>query len=449
MKRTLLVLGILVLIVLLVPLANLVQTPAPRLAAAAPAAPHAKLLATLEGKCAHCHSAGTPLPFYAGLPGAKPVIAQDVAKGLDAFDLAEALPPAGGPEVALAKLEFVTQKGEMPPLRYRALHWNAALGGAERDEVLGFVREARKARYATADAPETVRTGVLQPLPRKLDLDPAKVALGRQLYHDTRLSGDGTISCATCHDLAKGGTDQAPVSTGIRGQKGGINSPTVYNAAFQVRQFWDGRAADLKEQAAGPVANPIEMGASWDDVVVALNKDKDLVKAMKAAYPDGVTKDTVTDAIAVFETSLVTTNSRFDRFLLGDEKALSAEEKRGHDAFMGRGCGTCHVGKNLGGQSFERMGRHRDYFADRGNRTDADNGRFNFTKKDADRGRFKVPILRNIAVTYPYFHDGSVKELKQAVVAMGKYQLEDPLTDAEAEDVTKFLGTLTGEIDGK
>jgi cytochrome c peroxidase len=250
--------------------------------------------------------------------------------------------------------------------------------------------------------------------------------------------------------LARGGTDQAPTSTGIGGAVGPINSPTTYNSGLFLRQFWDGRAADLEEQAAGPVHNPIEMGSNWDEVIPKLEEDPAYVEAFAALYPDqGLTGDSIVDAIAVFERSLITPNSRFDRFLKGDGEAITEQELRGYELFKDIGCANCHVGAAMGGQSFERMGLKDDYFADRGDITDVDAGQFNFTGKEEDRFKFKVPTLRNIAVTFPYFHDGQTDNLKDAVAIMSKYQEGRQLSDEEADLIVAFLQTLTGEYEGK
>ena len=281
-------------------------------------------------------------------------------------------------------------------------------------------------------------------------MDPVKAALGERLYHDTRLSGDNTISCASCHDLALGGTDQHPVSDGIRGQKGGINSPTTYNAALNFAQFWDGRAATLEAQADGPPNNPVEMGSNWTPITETLVKDKAFVKEFTAAYPEGINKTTLTHAIAEYERTLLTPNSRFDKYLKGDEAALAADEKHGYQVFQEKGCATCHVGELLGGKSYEVMGLRADYFGARGGKlTDADNGRYNVTKDEKDRHAFKVPTLRNVARTFPYFHDGSKKTLREAVDAMATYQGGEALGEKDAQDVVKFLETLTGEYKGK
>ena len=278
-----------------------------------------------------------------------------------------------------------------------------------------------------------------------MPLDANKVSLGRKLFHDKRLSADNTLSCASCHDLHKGGADGSVSATGIRGQIGPINSPTVFNSAYSVKQFWDGRAATLEEQAGGPVNNPLEMGSNWKQVLGKLNQDPQLVGEFKRVYPDGITSENIVSAIATFERSLVTPNSKLDKYLRGDKTALSSVEAHGYQLFKAN-CISCHAGKNMGGLSFEKMGRKADYFADRHTPlTKADYGLYNFTHKEDDKFKFKVPTLRNIAQTAPYFHDGSAKTLTDAVRVMGKYQVGKNFNNAEVADLTAFLKTLTGE----
>lgn len=289
--------------------------------------------------------------------------------------------------------------------------------------------------------------GVFTPLPTDLALDMEKVLLGRSLYHDERLSGDETISCSSCHMLSHGGAEPRATSVGIFGQVGPINSPTVLNADFNLAQFWDGRAADLLEQAAGPVTNPIEMGGEWETILGRLQADDALVAHYEAVYgSDAVTQDGVLEAIVEYEKSL-TTPSRFDDWLRGDDAALTEQEKRGLRTFADAGCMSCHQGVNLGGTMFQTMGAVRDYFEIRGGEiTDADLGRFNVTEEDSDRHRFKVPTLRNVALTAPYFHDGNETDLGAAVQTMAFVQLGQELTDDELADVLAFLEALTGEL---
>ncbi len=276
--------------------------------------------------------------------------------------------------------------------------------------------------------------------------DGARAELGRFLFHDGALSGDGSVSCASCHMPDHGGAEPRPVSVGIGQQKGPIQAPTVFNAVFNFRQFWDGRAADLKEQAAGPVTNPIEMGANWETVVATLQQSPSYPPRFAKAYGDTtVNRDRITDAIAEYEKSLITP-SPFDDYLAGHESSISDLAQKGFRTFQSVGCVACHTGVNLGGTMFQKMGLVSDYFADRGQVTDADLGRFNVTKKDVDRHFFKVPTLRNVALTPPYFHDGSHQTLGDTVRTMGKYQLGATLKDSQVTEIVAFLESLTGEI---
>jgi cytochrome c peroxidase len=236
---------------------------------------------------------------------------------------------------------------------------------------------------------------------------------------------------------------------GIGGAKGPINAPTVFNAGLNFRQFWDGRANSLEEQVSGPVHNPKEMGSSWTEVLAKLSQDKELVAQFKDSFPDGVLAKNVQESLAVFQRSLVTPNSRFDKYLLGDNKALSAEELKGYQLFKSYGCIACHQGAAVGGNMFQVFGVMGDYFKKRGGVNEADLGRYNVTKNEADKHMFKVPSLRNVAVTAPYFHDGSAKTLSDAVDVMFKYQLGRPGSPQDKELIVKFLHTLTGEYKGK
>jgi len=456
MKRAAVLLVVLIMAVVAFPIANLLAGKPSGTAITKQARGDARftpIAVTLEAKCANCHSVDAELPFYANLPVARGIIDQDRRQGLRDFDLVAELYPSGnGPatEPALAKIEYVMQTGEMPPMRYVVLHWDSALDDADRAALEDWIRATRVSRYAPAGIPPEIQAKAVQPLPDSVEVDARKAALGKRLYHDTRLSGDDTLSCASCHDLGKGGTDNQKVSTGIRGQRGGINAPTTYNALFQIKQFWDGRAATLQEQAGGPPLNPVEMGSSWPQIVGKLEADEMFAAEFREVYPEGFSDKTITDAIAAFERTLLTPDSRFDRFLLGQNDALTAEERRGWEVFRQHGCQTCHVGKLLGGQSFELMGRRADYFGDRGTpMTDADNGRFNVTKDERDRHKLKVPTLRNVARTFPYLHDGSAPDLASAVRAMARYEVGSELSESDVNAVVGFLETLTGTYQGK
>lgn len=293
---------------------------------------------------------------------------------------------------------------------------------------------------------ETLSREPLAILPDPPALDPKLVALGRRLFHDKRLSSDDTVACATCHDLAHGGVDGKSHSAGIKGQLGGVNAPTVYNSGLNFVQFWDGRAKDLEEQANGPVTNPLEMGTSWEKVLPKLRADNAYPAAFGELFPDGISSLNARRAIAAFERTLITKNSPFDRWLGGDQNALSAEQKAGYELFKGIGCIACHQGQNVGGNMYQRFGVFGDYFKDRGHITEADYGRFNVTHSESDRFVFRVPSLRNVERTAPYFHDGSTPTLTQAVGVMAKYQLGRTLSDEQVSSLVAFLKSLSGDV---
>ena len=382
--------------------------------------------ALFDNSCQYCHSPNTPLPFYSKFPIVGDQMQSDIQSGLRAFRLDRLLEGLKDPsklsQADLAKLQRVLENNEMPIAKFRHLHWGSKPDEQEKVALLNWIREARKMSLPK-ETPNVDADRLVQPIPDSIATDEAKVALGHDLYFDGRLSGDGSIQCHTCHQLDKGGVDRLDTSTGIDGKKGPINAPTVFNAAFNFVQFWDGRAADLADQAKGPPTNPVEMGShSWDDIVARFEMDGEFKKEFLKEYPQ-VTKETLTHAIGEYEKTLITPNSDFDRYLKGDKTALTEQQVRGYELFKQHKCDTCHTGVAMGGQSYEYMGLYGDYFKDRGTPlTDADEGRFAQTKDPFDMHRFKVPTLRNIALTAPYFHDASAKELKDAVSAMLKYQ---------------------------
>src|SRR5579863_3389103 len=289
----------------------------------------------------------------------------------------------------------------------------------------------------------------IQPIQALPDLDPRKVALGRKLFHDTRLSHNNQLSCASCHNLKTGGTDHQVRSTGINGAAGLINAPTVLNSGFNFSQFWDGRAPTLEKQVDGPLQSEIEMGSTWPEVIEKLKRSREYVQAFRQIYGDEIQGDQVRDSIAEFERSLSTPNSRFDRYLRHQPGALTSREEEGYKLFKSFGCASCHQGVNVGGNMYQKLGVMAPYFTDRGHITKADQGRFNVTGDQRDMYMFKVPSLRNVELTPPYFHDGSAETLADAVRMMAKYQLGRHLTDQEVESIVEFLKTLTGELNGK
>jgi cytochrome c peroxidase len=268
-------------------------------------------------------------------------------------------------------------------------------------------------------------------------------SLGKLLYFEHRLSRSHKFSCNSCHQLDKYGVDNQPTSEGHKGQRGDRNSPTVYNAATHFVQFWDGRAANVEEQAAGPVMNPVEMAMKSEaDVVATLSSMPEYVDAFAKAFPgekQPISLANMAKAIGAFERMLVTP-SRWDKFLKGDAAALTDEEKQGFNAFIAAGCQTCHMGVNLGGSSFQKLGQVKPY------EDESDPGRAKVTKSDADKLMFKVPGLRNIEKTAPYYHNGKVATLKEAVSHMAEYQLGKTLSDQEQNLIIAFLKSLTGDL---
>lgn len=275
---------------------------------------------------------------------------------------------------------------------------------------------------------------------------PEQIELGKMLWFEPRLSLGQNISCNSCHNLGTGGVDLAPVSLGHRWQRGARNSPTVLNAVFNSAQFWDGRAADLVEQAAGPIENPVEMASNEAHTMTVLTSIPGYQPLFKAAFPKDkvpLTFANVVRAIALFEATLVTPNAPFDRFLKGDGKALNAQQKKGLQTFVDAGCASCHNGVNLGGNSYQPFGvAERPGWAVL---PPDDRGRFEVTRSEMDDYVFKVPTLRNIALTPPYFHSGAVRDLKDAVAIMGTAQLGEELDEQQVADITAFLESLTGD----
>ena len=289
----------------------------------------------------------------------------------------------------------------------------------------------------------------IKPLPLTLKQDPARAEIGRLLFHDTRLSANGKVACVSCHDTSKGGSDGRDRSVGFAGALTGVHAPTVFNAAFNFKQFWNGRADSLEGQVDLVVQNPVEMGSRWEDVVAKVSADTKYRAAFAEAYPQGVTAANIRHAIATYERTLITPNSRFDRYLRGDASAITTNEREGYARFKRYGCVACHQGVNVGGNMFQRFGVMGDYFARRGNITPADLGRYEVTRDDGDRYVFKVPSLRNVALRPPYFHDASAKTLDDAVDVMFRYQLGRVATKQDKALIIEFLRSLNGELEGK
>jgi cytochrome c peroxidase len=398
----------------------------------------------LMNKCKDCHTMMTEYPFYYSIPGIKEMIDQDVNKGRAYLNMDQTIFNKNFDSdidtVTLNRLKVVVEQDTMPPLPYKIMHWNSILGAADKEILLSWIDDLNTENFEPLPDPKT------------LGLDENKVNLGNALFHDGRLSRDNTISCASCHNLAMGGTDHQQFSTGINNSRGHINSPTVFNSSYNFKQFWDGRAEDLVAQAQGPVHNPLEMGSDWTDFLNKIKDDEKYKDLFEKAYgTEKITGEKLAESIATFEESLITYGSKFDQYLSGNDFALNEDEKEGFELFKKYNCNNCHTGISLGGTTFQKMGRYRDYFDDRAHGlngliklkvTKADLGRYNVTNDEADKYKFKVPNLRHIKETYPYLHDGSILDLHRVVDIMGEYQVGKKLTKDEIDLIVQFLNTL-------
>jgi len=282
-------------------------------------------------------------------------------------------------------------------------------------------------------------TGVITPIPLTNHTNLNKALLGKKLFFDTKLSKDNTIACVSCHQLPGGGADTLSYSLGVNNKKGGMNSPTVLNSVYNFVQFWDGHASSLQEQAKGPIENPVEMANSMQNVVKTLKNDTFYNNKFNKIYPEGVTAENILNALAEFEKSLTTPNSKFDRYLRGDKTAMSTQELKGWKKFNDLGCISCHNGVNIGANMYQKAGVIIPI-------EDHDSlGRYNITKRNLDKFVFKVPSLRNVALTAPYFHNGSVETLHKAIFQMAYHQIGVVLEDEDIQEIIAFLKTLTGE----
>lgn len=434
--------------------------------------------ALLQYKCADCHGANAaPNPLLDKLSGG--LQSEHIAAARKAFTL-EPQPDVRSGLVDYVKMRRVLDTRRMPPASYSAVHLGSRLTPYDVNVLSNRYTATGALLRSFAPVQEAALTESVR--------EAARIQLGHHLYNDTRLSTDNTVACATCHDLRKGGTDNKPKSDGVRGAdgkplQGGVNAPTVFNAAGHIRQFWDGRAADLKEQAGGPPLNPVEMGYShpedWNAIAAKLAQSPELAELFRFVYGEaGITGDTITDAIAAYEKTLVTPDSAFDLYLKGQEDALTEQEKQGFAAFRALGCATCHAGPAMGGLSFENINTHADLreSATAGNVSDhakqeftlgcltchpdgveqpvqtpyvdGAHGLADFTKNPAHTDMFRVPTLRNVALTAPYFHTGTVEKLENAVRIMIATQNGTEPTEKHVADITAFLKAQTGKLNG-
>ncbi|MBK9282381.1 MAG: heme-binding domain-containing protein [Candidatus Obscuribacter sp.] len=402
----------------------------------------------MQESCADCHSSSSLAadPIYARFPLASTLIARDRKEAQTVLNLSQeqltGTEPISPPD--LYRIASSVSNGSMPPGRYRALHWKGFSGLTEGDKraVLRYV--------------QGVSTRIqCRPLPVSLSAPPSlQVELGRKLFFEKRLSAHKKLSCAGCHAPDKGGADALPVAISADPSGRALNTPTVFNAALNFKQYWDGRTSDLKQQALVSLSSAGEMGGLTEDRLAELRSDSAYSGLAESAYGVPLSPDVIADAIAVFEQTLITPGCKFDRYLKGEKTALSGQALKGYFLFQEKGCVSCHSGMNLGGMTFEKMGIKGDYFAHRlkngGKKiNEADLGRFNVTRLEADRYRFKVPALRNVALTAPYFHNGSVSSLEEAVQDMARFQQGQELSREEVTCLVEFLKSLTGKLNSQ
>lgn len=407
--------------------------------------------AILQQKCADCHAnTASYSKFWNALSLGK--LARDVDGAKRAF-LLDPDYSIRSANVDYLKMDRVLRTRRMPPASYTAVHLGSRLTPLD-VEIL-------RNRYKEKGAMLRMFAPVSPAATPENEWEKARIRLGSLLFHNGALSTNNQVSCSSCHDLTKGGTDNLSKSEGVPGadgnpQLGGVNAPTVFNAAGNIRQFWDGRAADLKEQAGGPPLNPVEMGyqhpSDWAEIAAKLDKDPEIKTLFVLVYGgEGITADTITDAIAAYERTLVTPGSAFDAFLGGNMDALTDNQKKGMLSFVSRGCVSCHSGPALGGISFESINTFVDLrsLAAPADYQEAAFGLQDFTKDERDRDMFRVPVLRNVALTAPYFHTGSVQTLEEAVDIMFRTQVGVEPSKDEIRQVTSFLRAQTGKLNGK
>ncbi len=395
----------------------------------------------LVKKCADCHTNDVAhYPVYFSFPISEAIIHNNIKRGQASFILGKN--KLSGKEKFsssdVLRLSQAMAKNNMPPVQYILLHWDSALSSSEQMTLVSWIQKRQK----EFDIRPIPAANFFRP-------DSKKAELGEKLFNEKLLSSDNTTSCATCHALDNGGTDHLKVANRFNDPRGNLNTPTVFNAAYNITQFWDGRVKSLKAQAEAAITDPREMNSNFGHAIENLQKDKQYVDSFKASYSDGITSDNICDAIAEFELTLLTPGSRFDKYLAGDQSAISQDEKDGFEIFKKSECYTCHTGPAFGGLSYRRLGAEKDYYESKHNLTEADNGRYNVTHNAADMHRFKIPMLRNVELTAPYFHDGSAATLEDAVKIMSEYQIQKPLSESEQKKVVAFLKSLSGTYKGK
>jgi cytochrome c peroxidase len=413
----------------------------------------AQIIALFEdASCMTCHVKNGEMPFYSGMPVLSGMIRKDTKAGYRLFDMGETLDKMrkgdAVNEISLAKIEMATLiDNSMPPARFYLAHWGSSITPVKQKIIRDWLLRQREDLISGNISDEKSKFEPVRPLPSSLPTNERKSSLGKKLFYDASLSADNSVSCASCHNPELGGVDNKQYSEGVNKRIGAMNTPTVFNACLNMAQSWDGSSAGLAEHLGNHLVSPVIMAnESLKDIVERLRRDSDLNDSFKKVFDDGITVATITEAITEFEKTLLTPNCRFDKYLKGFDSEINEEELLGYELFKSNKCATCHAGATFGGRSFEILGMYRDYFEERGwDVTKDDLGRFNITADENDRHRFKTPCLRNVALTKPYFHDGSRIALPDAVKAMSIYQTNRRITDEEAQAIAAFLETLTGD----
>lgn len=407
-----------------------------------------------DASCMACHGQNIQTPFYAGIPLIGSLLKEEMQKGYHRFNMEDAWNTIkigeAVNEAHLAKIEMETViLGTMPPKKHYLVHWGASLTPAKQTILKNWFKYHREKFYPNELSAEAFKYEPTRPIPPPPSVNGRKVALGKTLFYDPRLSSDNTLSCASCHNPKTGGANHRQFSESVNKRMGNINTPTVFNASLNTLQSWYGEPVDLETFIAQHITHPTITGhSSMSSIIRKWEKDDDIRKSFDRLYDDGITNATIADAISTFIKTLLTPDCSFDQYLKGDEYAINKKEIFGYELFKSHKCATCHAGANLGGLTRERMGIHKDYFKDRNwELANEDSGRYNQTADAYDLHRFKVSGLRNVAETKPYFHDGSQQSLYDAVQIMGAYQSGRNISDEEIKAIVSFLETLTGKTD--
>ncbi len=406
-----------------------------------------------QGGCFICHGGPHEFCKHVNWPIFGQAIRRDAEKGIryaDAtYTLAYSLKNVPYDETSLVKLQKVVSQQSMPPLSFYVIHWKSYMTKDKQEIFLDWIYDQLFTYYTHPIPSEENPFEPVNPVPGFVPYNSDKATLGELLFHDSRLSVDNTITCATCHNLKTAGVDNLDFSVGVYYQPGTINCLSVFNTVFHSFYFWNGNASSLQEQAYQALLDPVKMGNdSLDRILDILSEDSSLTERFLEAYPEGFSDSTITHALAEFNKTLITPDSPFDRYLKGDAEVIDRQAREGYRLFKKFGCATCHNGTAMGGTSFEFMGVANNYFPDIRQIVLEDMGRYSVTSKSSDMHRFKVPGLRNVALTQPYFHDASASTLEDAVAKMAYYQRDKKLSRKQIRAIVSFLNTLTGEYKG-